>query len=57
MIDLEKVPLVEIVSRLKDDGGEEDEEEHCGGKGFHLKSRLSRRTRIVDSPKEQLSTQ
>lgn len=37
VVDLEKIALVKIVARLKDDGGQEDEEEHCGGKGFHLK--------------------
>ena len=37
VVDLEEIALVKIVARLKDDGGQEDEEEHCGGKGFHLK--------------------
>ena len=36
VVDLEKIALVKIVARLKDDGGQEDEEKHCGRKGFHL---------------------
>lgn len=33
---LKKVALVEIVARLKDDGGKKDKEEHCWRKGLNL---------------------
>ena len=35
--DLKKVAFVKIVAGLKDDGGQEDKEEHCGGKGLYLR--------------------